>query len=1195
MTRKFQRSFAVFGFFLLLLGTGHPINAQNIRLDLRGTDLAQVVAALQQQAPNIDFSFSQEALAKVHLARVELKAGRLRDALEILQRIYGLHYLMDGRTVTFKYIPPAPPVVAPVAEVRKVEGIIADIKGLPIQGATVHVKGTAYSTASDDQGHYSVEAQPGAHLEISSIGYSTQDVLYKGISPVDVRLREGQNALNEVVFIGYQRMRKSDFTGAVASVKASELNISAPTAGQALVGKVAGVVISQVDGSPYASPKIRVRGTGSINASSDPLYVIDGYPSGNDFYINPDDIESIDILKDAASAAIYGSRASGGVVLINTKRGKPGKAKLEYDHMYGVDQLDHKVRLLNSDQFARLVVDGRNDSYKDLVQNTGGTWNDAMYSDNNAMRIARVGNAASVSIPTELYDLPSQTIIKPKYNTDWQDELYRQAGMFRHNLSFSGGNEAVRYMISGSYQSQDGIMLNTAQQRLNFRVNVDGDVSDKVKVGASVAYTGNTNNETQEGRWDHSPSFGALIYMPVFPAYNPDGSVATFLAASESNAYGYQPIENPIATVERTQIKRTGDRSTYNAFATYTPMLYLTFKANLGLQTYNEKYNYYLPTNLSNGTNPPGSAASIQAANAQSMTISQKDQLGEFTLTYDRHFGEHSINILAGYTTQQTSSEEVFIKATGFSNDLIPQVTGGSVGQLTIQTGTGAYVNTLNSYLGRVQYNYAEKYYLSGSLRSDGSSRFGSQNRWALFPSVSGGWNVSKEPFYGGWLADNTTLRLRLSWGLSGNNNIGNYNNIQYTSNGNVVYGNSNTIASAYWPGNATDPRLGWESTSQYNIGLDLGLFHDRVSLIANYYDSRTYNLLIYNNVSAVSGNTPPPNSIAPAILTNLHNSRIRNKGFDFQVDGKMVQSKGGFNFNVSGNISINHNKVLNLGSASTIVTQGAERQYITNITEAGQPIGMFYGYKVAGMVRQKDMAGIAIDDANYDPTTQSFTKGYVLKGPPRSTAQTNPLRPGDLYFQDVNGDGVVNSNDLSIIGTPYAKFTYGFSLSASYRSVDMIAAFAGSYGNQIVDGQDYYLYNMEGSGNQYADVADRYRSESEPGNGRVYRASRAGTQSNSTRLSTFYIQDGSFIRCTNITLGYNVPTITALRKAGIHDSRLYASVNNAFTITRYKGYNPEVDYNYSVNGSIANLAPGIDYGLYPLVRAFNLGIHVTF
>jgi TonB-linked SusC/RagA family outer membrane protein len=1198
MTRKMKQRFMVCGFILLLLGIGQRTFAQNIRLDLHGTDLAKVVAALQQQAPTVNFTFSQEALERVPIEHVQLKTGRLQDALDILQKKYGLHYLMDGATVTLKYVPVEPPVTAPMSEGRKVEGTVADENGQPVIGATVHVKGTSSSVATDEKGRYSLQAQPGAHLEVSSVGYNTQDVIFKGIVPLDIRVREGQSALNEVVFIGYQKMRKSDFTGAVASVKASELNVSAPTIGQALVGKVAGVVVSQTDGSPYASPKIRVRGTGSINASTDPLYVIDGYPAGNDLYINPNDVESIDILKDAASAAIYGSRASGGVVLITTKRGrdKNGKGQLTYDYQYGVGQLAHKVKLLNGPQFAQLTVDGHNDSYKDLVQNTGGTWNDAMYSDDNNTRVSRVGNGSSVSIPTELYDFKNQTVIAPKYNTDWQDELYRNAPFMRHNVSFSGGNKTMRYFLSGAYQSQDGIMLNTGQQRLNFRANIDGDVTEKLKIGASISYTGNTNHETQEGRWDHSPAFGALIYMPIFPAYNPDGSVATYLADAESSAYGYQSIENPIATAERTQITRQGNRNTYNAYATYELIPHLTLKANLGVQTYSEKYQYYLPSTLSNGTNPPGSAASIAAANAQSQTIIQKDQLGEFTANYNRKFGQHSLDFLAGYTVQQTSSDNVNITVKGFPIDQIPQITGGSVGQVTVNSASGQTVNTLLSYLGRVQYNYAGKYYAAASLRTDGSSRFGASKLWGTFPSVSGGWNVSRESFYTGWLQENTTLRLRASWGLSGNNNIGNYNNLQYfASPTGVVFGAGNAITNAYYPGNSADPKLGWETTSQYNIGLDMGFFHDRLSIIANYYDSRTYNLLINNNVSAVSGNEPASGGSAPSILTNLRDSRIRNRGFDFQVDGKIIQSANGFNLNASGNISINRNKVLNLGGSSTIVTDGAERQYITNITETGQPIGMFYGYKVGGMVRAKDAANIAADDANYDAATQSFPKGYVLKGPPRSTAQTNPLRPGDLYFKDVNGDGVVNSKDLGIIGTPYPKFTYGFNLSADYKAVELTASFAGSYGNQVLDGQDYYLYNMEGSGNQYEDVANRYRSEAQPGNGKVFRASRAGTQSNSTRLSTFYLQSGSFFRCTNIGLGYNLPDITTLHKAGIDAIRVYASVNNAFTVTKYKGYNPEVDYNYSTGSNAANLAPGIDYGIYPLVRSYNMGVRVTF
>jgi TonB-linked SusC/RagA family outer membrane protein len=1198
MTRKFQQSFMVWALFLLLSSIGLRVSAQSIRLDLRETDLAKVVAALQQQAPTVNFSFSQEALEKVRVERVQLKAGALQEALEILQKRYGLHYLLDGKTVTLKYVPVAPPVAAPMAERRKIDGTVADNNGQPVVGATVHVKGTNLSTVTDANGHYTIAAAPGMHLEISSVGYTAQDVLVKGVSTLDVRLREGANALDEVVFIGYQKLRKSDFTGAVASVKAGELNVSSPTIGQALVGKVAGVVVSQTDGSPYASPKIRVRGVGSLNAATDPLYVLDGYPVGNDLFINPNDIESVDVLKDAASAAIYGSRAAGGVVLITTKHGKEGKPKLEYDFQYGVNQLAKKVKLLNAQQFGQLVIDGRNDSYKDLVENQGLIpWNDAMYSDNNATRVARVGNGASVSIPTDLYDFPSQKEITPKYNTDWQDELYRNAAFLRHNLSFSGGNKSTHYFISGSYQGQDGIMLATSQQRINFRANVDGEVSDKIKVGANLSYTGNTNHETEEGRWDHSPAFGALIYMPLFPAYNPDGSVATYLAAAQSAQFGYQSIENPIATAQRTIITRRGNRNTYGAWATYEFIPHLVFKANLGLQTYNEKYDYYLPSSLSSGTFPPFSTQSIAAANAVEQTTLTKDQLGEFTLTYDRKFGEHSFNVLAGYSAQQTYTDIVDIQTKGYQNDLIPEITAGTVGQTVVVTTsnlslgtvpTGKATNTLNSYFGRVQYNYAGKYYLAGSLRTDGASRFGKDNRWAVFPSVSAGWNISKEAFYRGWLEDNTTLRLRASWGKSGNNNIGDYKSVQtFVSPTGTVYGDG-LISNAWYAGNFADPRLGWESTAQYNFGLDLGLFHDRISLIANFYDSRTTNLLINNNTSAVAGTT------SGTILTNLRDSKIRNRGFDFQVDAKVVQSNS-WNFNVSGNISINRNKVLNLGGSSTILTAGAERSYITHITQTGQPVGMFYGYKVAGMVRQKDMANIAIDNTNYNAGTSSFPKGYVLKGPPRSTAQTNGLRPGDLYFKDVNGDGVVNSSDLGVIGTPYPKFTYGFNLSASYKEISIGASFTGSYGNQVLDGQDYYLYNMEGSGNQYADVVNRYRSEAEPGNGKVYRASRAGTQSNSTRLSTFYLQDGSFFRCTNISLGYNIPTISALHKAGIGAIRVYGSVNNAFTVTKYKGYNPEVDFNYSTGTNPANLTPGVDYGVYPLVRSFNMGIHVTF
>ena len=1037
---------------------------------------------------------------------------------------------------------------------------------------------------------FSLDVTPGATLVFSFIGFASQEVVVGQQTSLTVVLKEEVNQLNEVVAVGYQTLRKSDVTGSVANVKAKELNLAAPTVGQALVGKLAGVQVSQVSGAPYATPKIRVRGIGSVNASSDPLYVIDGYPAGTDLFLNPNDIESIDVLKDAASAAIYGSRASGGVILITTKRGKEGKGRFEYEYLAGVNQLSRKVKLLDATQFAQLVIDGRNNTYRDLVQNAGKPWTDAMFSDPNATRIANVGNAGSVSIPTDIYDFASQKLIAPKYNTDWQDELYQSAPMQRHNLQFSGGGNGLRYLISGGYQGQQGIIVATKQERLNFRANIDADVSRKLKVGASMFVTSTQGREVQEGRFNQGPILGALIYPPTFRAYDDNGNLIKNEVAAQQPTYGYQTVENPVALAKETNITRRGLRGTFNGTASYEIIPGLLAKANLGLQTYNEKYDYYLPTSLSNGNNPPYSAASIAAAKATAYTRTDMDMLGEFTLNYTKQFGRHGLSALVGYSAQRTTRDQLSVSAQGFQNDRVQEITakGADAANFSLNTitadistnSTGKAEYTLLSYLSRVAYNFEEKYFLTGSFRVDGSSRFGPLNRYGVFPSISAGWAISNEPFYHDWLGRASSLKLRASWGLTGNNNIGNYNYQQVMSSpGGVVFGNN--VSTAYWAGNIRDQRLGWESTSQYNVGLDAGLFNNRLFLIANYYLSQSYNLLFNQPVSAVSG--------ASTVLTNLRDSKIQNKGLELQVDGRVISTRD-LKFTASGNIAFNRNKVLDLGGASTIYAAGAERSYITHVTQTGQPIGMFYGFKVIGMVRQSDMDNIAADNAVYNSATQSYPAGYVPKGPARSTASSNPLRPGDLIFQDVDGNGVVNDADKRVIGSPYPKFTYGISLSLTYKAFDLNASFNGISGSQVLDGQDYYLYNMEGSGNQYAKVANRYRSETDPGDGTVYRASRGGTQSNSTRLSTFYLQNGSYFRCTNLTLGYTIPANTVFNKLSVSGVRVYANVNNAFTITKYLGYNPEVDYN---NG--ANLTPGVDYGNYPLARGYNVGVRISF
>ncbi|TDE14664.1 SusC/RagA family TonB-linked outer membrane protein [Dyadobacter psychrotolerans] len=1066
----------------------------------------------------------------------------------------------------------------------KVTGRVIDESGEALFGVTVLEKGNNSSgTVTDVNGEFSIETNQGSTLVFSFVGFIAQEVVVSDKSSIQIQLKQDALMLNEVVAVGYQTMRKSDLTGAISSVKAKELNLTTPTLGQALVGKVAGVQISQVSGAPYVGTKIRVRGVGSVNASSDPLYVVDGYPAGTDIFINPNDIESIDILKDAASAAIYGSRAAGGVVLITTKRGKEGKGKLEYDYQFGVHQLSKKIDMLNSSEFGQIMIDGRNNSYRDLMVNGGKAWTDANYSDDNATRIKNVGNAGTVSIPTDLYDFANQKLITPKYDTDWQDELYRNAPVNRHNITFSGGQKGLRYAISGGHLTQQGIILSTKQERTNFRANIDADVNKRLKVGANLSFTSNANREVQEGRFNQGPILGALVYMPIFKAYNEDGSLAKNEAAALSAGYGYQSIENPVALATETHINRKGQRGTYNGFATFEIIKDLNFKVNLGMQTYNEKYEYYTPTSLSSGANPPGSAQAIAAANAVAQTIMQTDKLAEFTLNYKKTLGKHNFDGLVGYTVQENNRDLIAVTSRGFQNDRIEEITGKGADAtfFSLNSGTGKIDWTLISYLARAVYNFDNKYYLTASFRTDGSSRFGPNNRWGNFPSVSAGWNISNESFYHDLLGKASTMKLRASWGLSGNNNIGNYAFLQtMAAPGGVVFGNS-SVNTAMWAEGIKDLNLGWESTSQYNVGLDLGLLDDRLSIIGNYYLSRSYNLLFNQPLSAISGTS--------TILTNLRDSKVQNTGFDIQADARVI-SKRDLSLNITGNFSLNRNKVLNMGGASTIYSTGAERSYLTHITREGQPIGMFYGFKVKGMVRESDMENLAADNAVYNSATQSYPAGYVLKGPARSTASTNPLRPGDLYFEDVNKDGVVNDADKDVIGTPYAKFTYGFAVSASYKQFDFTSSFNGSQGNQVLDGQDYYIYNMEGSGNQYAKVLNRYRSEAEPGDGKVYRAARGGTQSNSTRLSSFYLQDGSYLRCTNITLGYNVAQIARLSKNAVSQLRLYVSVDNAFTVTKYLGYNPEVDYN---NG--ANLTPGVDYGKYPLARAYNIGARITF
>lgn len=1056
-----------------------------------------------------------------------------------------------------------------------VSGTVKDAPGEPLIGVSVVITGTGTGTVTDADGHYRISLPEGkTQLTFSYVGFEPQTVNTAGRNTIDITLREDARALDEVVVVGYGTMRKSDFTGSLANVKARELSLTAPTLGQALVGRIAGVQVSQPSGAPGEGAKIRIRGVNSLSASSNPLYVVDGYPASEDVYINPEDIESVDVLKDAASAAIYGSRGASGVVMITTKRGNTGKARVDYDYQFSIQQLERKIRLLNASQFRDLVVEARNNAYRDRAEAAGKPWSPL---DDNATRSANGFNLSEVGIDPIFFDFTTGKPVEPRYNTDWQDAIYSNAPMHRHNLSVSGGNESLRYRISAGLLDQDGIISPSSHTRMNLRSNIDAQVTKRLKVGLNLSFSDVNERLVQaSGRFINDGIVqSALVSYPQFPVYNEDGSYSVGNQIA-MKAMGYAQVENPVALAHEINIKQRETRTNFNTNISFEVLKYLTANANLGAQYTTRRYNYYRPRTVGQDGDMPGSAGAAARVQATDITNYDVDKLGEFTLNYNSKFGLHKLDAVAGFTLQKKTYDRVSVSTKGFSDDRVQEITahGPDPSDVSLGSDTRKAAWTMMSYLGRINYFFDNRYSLSATIRTDGSSRFGPQNKWGVFPSLSAGWSVSNESFYKNTLGESSTLKLRASWGLSGNNNIGNYDVYSVMSQGGYPFGDG--IATAYWQGAIKDQSIGWEKTSQFNAGMDLTVFHNRLSLVANFYNSTSYDLLYDMPVSAISGST--------SIKTNLTDARVRNRGIDLQLDARVLT--GSFNWNISGNISVNRNKVINMGGINDIYSV-SERNVVSYVTKTGLPIGSFYGYRVDGIISEADYANILTDKNVWANNGNKFPEGYVPVGP--AVPNYNNIHAGDTRWRDINGDGRITEDDRDILGNAYPDFTYGFSTDVSYWGFDLRATFTGSQGGKLINFQKYYLFGMEGYSNQLISALDRWRSEENPGKNNVHRASRASTPNISTRLSSYMVDDASYLRCANITLGYTLPRALVSRMQ-IQAMRLYVSVDNAFTLTGYEGYNPEVDYK-----SGNNLMPGFDWGDYPLSRMFSVGAKITF
>lgn len=1024
-------------------------------------------------------------------------------------------------------------------QVRKVTGVIIDAAGEPVIGANVLVKGTTNGVITDIDGNYTLNDVPAdAVISISYIGYQPQEFKASSKDLAKVVLTEDSEMLDEVVVVGYGVQKKRDVSTAVSSVKAEALaNNPATDFRQALVGKMPGVQVTTPSGDPEGSVSIRVRGISTVNAGSDPLYIVDGVPMERGFAnLNTNDIESIEVLKDASAAAIYGSRGSNGVVLITTKKGTSEKLTVQYDGYYGIQNVSKKLPMMNAYQFAEFARDGHNNAY--LAEVPG-----ASPDDPNSVR-----PKSYHQIPAELFPyLEGQPGLT---DTDWQDAIFRTAGTTGHNISLSGKTQSINYFVSGNYMSKEGIIINSDFKKYSMRMNLDGKYK-RLKFGVNFAPSYSTSNSV-----DASGAGGvvqsALMMPPVWPVYNADGSYNY-----QGNGYwrigtDYQHNEilNPVA-MANLQSNVTDRMSIIGkVYAELELFKGLSYKISFGGDYYgahNDKYRQSaLPLKgkdyYDSPSNPEGYSSSSFYFN----------WLIENQLTYTTTIKEkHNLTAILVQSAQKETAKSNNVTATDYPNDYIQTISGGTVTK-------GASDKTqwsIASYLARVQYSYSGKYMLSAAIRTDGSSRFGKNNRWGYFPSASAAWRISEEDFFKKQKALSfiNDMKLRVSYGVTGNFQIGNYEHLATMSNDNYILGTGQGgLVYGYKPDNIERDDLSWEKNKMVNAGVDLQMFNGLLGVTVDYYNTNTSDMLL---------NVPVP--LLTGYSTSLMNiGKVNNRGWEIGLTSqKHFTNDFGYSFNANWAKNINEVKALGPGNAPIISSGSVEHAYY--ITEVGQPIGNYY---------------LLVQDGIFE------TEEDLKKYPHFDNTQV-----GDFRFVDVDGDGVLDlDKDRAVVGNYMPKFTYGFGGKLWYKGFDFDINFQGVYGNKILNLNRRYIDNMEGNVNGTTIALNRWQSESNPGNGQVNKANRKQTGYNG-RTSTWHLEDGSYLRLQNVALGYTLPE-TWTRHFYVEKMRIYVSGQNLVTFTKYSGYNPEVNARPD-----SALTPGEDYGTYPLARTFMFGVNVTF
>lgn len=994
---------------------------------------------------------------------------------------------------------------------QTVQGTILDAAtGESIIGATVKY-GDGKGVMTDIDGHFTIDVKSlPVKLNISFTGYKPQTVtVYDDEEDINVKLTEKRSYLNDVVVVGYGTQSRTQLTGSVTTVKADVFeNSTSATLDGALSGQVAGLNVTAASGQPGADSSIRIRGGNSVNASNEPLYVVDGFIYFKDASnnstglgaiegslnplatINPNDIESIEVLKDISATAIYGSRGANGVILITTKKGKQGekKASINYGYSLGFSNVTKKLDLMNAAEWAQFQ--------KTYYNNKGGYTNE---------QIAALGKG-----------------------TDWQDAVLRTALQQSHELSINGGTDKGRYAFSANYTDQDGIILNSGFQRYNFHTNAEWELLKNLKFGINATYgrskqSGLTTSEKQV--FNSSPfSAGitnsfvyALLTPPVVPVYNADGSY------NFKNPYEYayfaigDHASNAVYDLKESVAENINNYLLSNVWATYK-LGDVTLKAAVGLNSEKLTQNYFSGAYTSLGLANEGIGG---VGHRQTDTWQQ-----EYTATYYKDINDnHHIDALAGYTKQNTTSTYSNISTNHFTNETLKQYNLGDGANIyTPQTGINE--STLNSIIARVNYTFLDRYNATATFRADHSSRFSKNHRWGYFPSLGLSWNVEKEKF----LANAhhlDYLKLRLTGGVVGNQEINDY--AFTTSYATGSYAGS----SSYAKKNTANDNLKWETTASYNLGTDIGLYNGRLNFVLDLYYKKTSDLLL-----------DVPMGFSAGVTSQIQNvGNVVNKGIEFAVNGTLLKRRH-LNWTASANIAHNHNEITDMGITNNVI-QGADNE---QILRKGEALGSFYGLKFLGIVQQGE-------DVSKLPTMSGSAP-----------------KAGDLKFEDHNGDGKVDGNDRQILGSIQPDFTYGFSSQLQYREFDASITFAGSHGNKVYNALGRRLEQTGDSYNVLATVKDSWTAEN-GGNTLPY----AGNDRPFSHIDSRYVQSASYLKLRNLTIGYR-PRLPKTFPVAV---RIYATATNLFTITSYKGYDPEV-------------SGGTDRGAYPSARTFTFGVNLT-